>query len=142
MYFWTYRLCKTLLDKCAKSPVSEDTSTSNTVNVPKHCRNLSASTITIFIDPYEYSWVLKSLSDWYEKSEDSLFTHWLPMKIILFLGRQFIARFSDTLKPNTKNVSQIFFAFSKFRFNFEHFKKKDHPHRLCIFELTDSVKRG
>ena len=28
---------KTQLDKCLKSPVSEDRSTSNMVNVPKHC---------------------------------------------------------------------------------------------------------
>ena len=29
MYFWTYRLRKTWLNKCLKSPVSEDPSTSN-----------------------------------------------------------------------------------------------------------------
>ena len=28
---------KTWLDKCLKSPVSEDASRSNMVNVPKHC---------------------------------------------------------------------------------------------------------
>ena len=28
---------KTWSDKCLKSPVSEDPSTSNMVNVPKHC---------------------------------------------------------------------------------------------------------
>ena len=31
------RTLKTWLDKCLKSLVSEDPSTSNTVNVPKHC---------------------------------------------------------------------------------------------------------
>ena len=36
----------------------------------------------------------------------------------------------------------FFFAFSKFRLNFEHFKKKDDPHSWCIFEFTDSEKRG
>ena len=31
------RTLKTWLDKCWKSPVSEGTSTSNIINVPKHC---------------------------------------------------------------------------------------------------------
>ena len=31
------RTPKTLSDKCLKSPVSEDTSTSHTVNLQKHC---------------------------------------------------------------------------------------------------------
>ena len=37
MYFGTYRLRKTWLDKCLKSPVSQDPLTSNIVNEPKHC---------------------------------------------------------------------------------------------------------
>ena len=32
-------------------------------------------------------------------------------------------------------------AFSKFKFNFEHFQKKDHTRSWCIFELTVSEKR-
>ena len=36
MYLQTYGLPKTGLDKCLKSPVSEDTSTGNMVNGPKH----------------------------------------------------------------------------------------------------------
>ena len=53
IYLWTYGLHKTWLDKCLKSPVSEDPSTSNMVNGPKHCWNLNDTTITIFIDPSE-----------------------------------------------------------------------------------------
>ena len=37
IYFSTCRLWKTWLDKCLKSPVSEDTLTSNMVNGLKHC---------------------------------------------------------------------------------------------------------
>ena len=37
MYFLIYALRKTWLDKRLKSAVSEDPSTSNTVNGPKHC---------------------------------------------------------------------------------------------------------
>ena len=33
-------------------------------------------------------------------------------------------------------------AFSKLRFNFKHFDKKDEPHSWSIFELRDSERRG
>ena len=36
-FFLTYGLRKTWLDKCLKSPVSEDPSKSNMVNGPKYC---------------------------------------------------------------------------------------------------------
>ena len=36
MYFQNYGFRKTWLDKCLKSPVLEDLSTGNMVNVPKH----------------------------------------------------------------------------------------------------------
>ena len=48
MYFWTYALRNTWLDKCLKSPVSEDHSTSNMVSEPKDCWNLNDSTFTKF----------------------------------------------------------------------------------------------
>ena len=53
MYFWTYQLLKTLLDKCLKSPVSEVPSTSNMVNVTEHCSKLKGSSFAIFIDHFE-----------------------------------------------------------------------------------------
>ena len=53
MYFWTYGLQKTWLDKCLKSPLLEDTSTSNMVSGPKHCWNLNDGAFIIFIDPRE-----------------------------------------------------------------------------------------
>ena len=37
MFFPTYGIRKTWLDKCLESPVSEDHSTSNILNEPKHC---------------------------------------------------------------------------------------------------------
>ena len=43
---------------------------------------------------------------------------------------------------NEKIFSQFFVAFLKSRFNFEHFEKKDEPHRVSIFELTDSQRGG
>ena len=53
MYFRTYEVRKTWLDKCLKSPVSEDPLTSIKVNGPKYCLNLNESTFTIFIDHCE-----------------------------------------------------------------------------------------
>ena len=53
MYFWAYGIRKTLLDKCLKSPVSEDPSTSNIVKGRKHCLKLNHSAVTNFIEHCE-----------------------------------------------------------------------------------------
>ena len=50
MYFSTCGFRKTLLDKCLKSPVSENPPTSNQVNGPKHCSKPNESAFTLFID--------------------------------------------------------------------------------------------
>ena len=41
-----------------------------------------------------------------------------------------------------KNIFPIFFPFSKLKFKFEHFQKKDDPPSSCSFELTDSGESG
>ena len=53
MYFRSYGRQKRWFDKCLKNPVSEDPSTSNIVNEPKHCCNLDDGTNTISIDHCE-----------------------------------------------------------------------------------------
>ena len=53
MYFRNYGLRKTLLEKCLKSPVSEDPLRGKVGNGPKHFFNLNGSTFTIFIDQCE-----------------------------------------------------------------------------------------
>ena len=50
MCFWTCGLQKAWLDKSLKSPVSEDPSTSNTVNRYKNCSKLNDRIFTIFND--------------------------------------------------------------------------------------------
>ena len=45
MYFRNYRLPKTWLDQCLKSPVSENPTKSNMVNAPKHCSNLKDTSL-------------------------------------------------------------------------------------------------
>ena len=61
MYFGNYRLPKTWLDQCLKSPVSEYLSKRNMLNAPKHCSHLKDSPLTKFIDRWEVNCVKKSL---------------------------------------------------------------------------------
>ena len=42
------------------------------------------------------------------------------------------------LSQKQKKFSKFFAAFWIFSWNFEHFNKKDDPHRFCNFEITDS----
>ena len=79
------RTLKTWLDKCLKNLVSEDPSTRDMVNVPKHCWNLPQNTFFNFISHWQTNFVPKSLSYWDVKSWDCLLTHWLPMISILFI---------------------------------------------------------
>ena len=59
MYFRNYRPRKTCLDKCLKTPVSEDLSTGDMVNSPKHWFNLNESAFTSSSDHCEGNWVAK-----------------------------------------------------------------------------------
>ena len=45
MYFRNYGLPKTWLDQCLKSPVSEDPTKSNMINVLKDCSNLKDTSL-------------------------------------------------------------------------------------------------
>ena len=76
---------KTWSDKCVKCPVLGDLSTSNMMNVPKHCWDLNHSIFVRSIDHCQVNWLLKRLSHWHAKSFDCFLTHLLPMKSILFL---------------------------------------------------------
>ena len=51
---------KRWLDKFLKSLVSEDYSSDNKVNEPKHCFNINDNTFAIFIDHCEGNWVGKN----------------------------------------------------------------------------------
>ena len=121
MYFCTYGLRKRWLDKCLKTIVSEDRSTSNMVNGPKHCWNLNGSTFTIFIDPCERNSDWKSLSYWYAKSQDCLLTHWLPIRSIDFWIETI---FSNILRCNYLRNKKCFLN------SFLHF-----PNLVSIFKI-------
>ena len=137
--FISLRTPNTLLNKCLKRPVPEVPSTSNMVNHPKYCWHLNHSTFTIFIHACEDNYCWKSLPEWYEKSQDCLLTHWVLIISILFLSETTYSNiFRCNYLTNGKEFVMFFFEFSKFRFRFQHFLKKDIHHTQCIFKLTDS----
>ena len=133
MYFWTYGLRKTWLDKCLKSLVSENSSTGNMINGLKHCSKLKDSTFAIFIDPCEVNSGLKSLSEWYGKSEDCFLAHCLPITSILILTETIHSKIFRFNYLRNLIYFLSFFAFSQFTFNFEQLHKKEDPHSWCIF---------
>ena len=49
-------------------------------------------------------------------------------KYFLLNGGNLLQDFQMQLSQKRKIFSKLFFAFSKLRFNFEHFQKKDDPH--------------
>ena len=143
IYFWTDLLRKMWLDKCLKSSISEDPSTRNMANGPKHCWSLNSSTFVIFIDHCERNSVVKSLSWWYEKYKDCFLTHWLPMTSILFLIETIYRNiFRCNYLENNRNFHNFLFHLGNLDSTLNILKKKDDPHRWCIFELTDFEKCG
>ena len=83
--FSKLRTPKSKSDKCLKSPVSDESWTSNMVNGPKHSWNLHRRTFIIFIRDLQRNCVRESLSYCNAKSRDCLLTHTLSSKSILFL---------------------------------------------------------
>ena len=143
MYFWTYGLRNTCLDKCLKSLVLEVPSISNRGNGSKHCLKLNNSTFTIFIDLWEINSGWNSRSEWYPKSYDCLLTHWLPIISILLLTEAIYCNiFRCNYLRNKKSFPNFFLYYLNLYLIFENFQKKGDPHGWCIFELTDSEKRG
>ena len=130
---------KTSLDKCQKSLVSEDRSTSKIENVLKHCWNLHHCTFFKSIDHCQVNSARKSLSYWHAKPCDCLLTHCLPRRSILFLVKAISGhQLRCNYLRNKKTFSEFFSAFLKFTLNFEFFEKKDHPQSFSIWGITDS----
>ena len=127
MYFWTYGLRKIWLDKCLKSLVSEDTSER------RHLYHIYWSLWRQFSLKRSFIVICKI---------SELFLNILTAddKYSLPNGDNLIS--SDAICEKRKTFSEFIFEFWKFKFDFEHFRKKDDGHSLCIFEITDSKKRG
>ena len=125
MYFRTYKLQKTCLEKCLESSVSEDTSKSNSIKEPKRCLKLDDSTLTIFIYTCERNSGLKSLSESYAKSSYCMFTHSLPKIRILFLTEAIWCNiFRCNYLRNEKYFLNFFLYFLNLDWVLNIFKKK------------------
>ena len=124
MCFWTDGLRKICLDKCLKSPLSEDPLTSNMVNGPKHCWNLNESTFTIFIDHCQGNSVGTSPSEWSAKYYDCFLTCWLPMTSIVFLIETIYSNIFTWNYLRNKKLLRIFLYFGHSDSILNIFKKK------------------
>ena len=123
--FLSHGLRKTWLDKRLISPVSEDPSTRNMVNGPKHCWNLNDRTFTVFIDSCERKSGQKILPEWYAKSYDFLLSHWLLMTSILFLTEAIYCNmFRCNYLRNEKPFLHFFVHFLNLYATLNIFKKK------------------
>ena len=111
MYFWSYRLRKTWLDKCLKSLISKEPLRSNMLNGSKHSWNLNNSTLTSFIDHCESNSIGKSLSYWDAKYYACLVTHWLRMTSILFLIETIYSNTFRWIISETETFFSLFFHF-------------------------------
>ena len=86
MYFRNYGRQKMWLDKCLKSPISDDPLTGNMVNRPRFWFSLNASSFTIFVDHCGGNWVGKScFSDMQSLKTFCYHLGWLPTASIVFL---------------------------------------------------------
>ena len=113
---------KTWFDKCLKSPLSKEPSTSNMGNWPEYSWNLNRSKIIRFIDHCQGNCVGKSFSNWQAESWDWLLTYMLLMTSILLLIEKINGTNWDPITSKTKNffwpsfwIFQIYIKFSSFR---------------------------
>ena len=123
MYFSTYGVRKTCLDKCLKNPLSEVPSTSNMVNEPKHSWNLKDSTFTMFINVFEGNWGWKSL--WVICKILGLFVNPLTSndKYSLLNTGNLLQQFQMQLSQKQKKLPNFFLHFLNFVSIFNIFEK-------------------
>ena len=108
-------------DKCLKSPVSDDPSTNNMVNVQKCSWNHHHSTFSIFIDHCQVNWLAKSLSSINAESWECILTHWLFL-IKTIERYQFRCNYL-----RKKNISSIFYCIFEMHIKFQIFWNKKWP---------------
>ena len=120
------RTPKTWLDKCLKSPVSDDRFTSKMANVPMHRWSLHHSTFIIFIDhihwslPIQLSWKKSLLLTF--KALGLLVNTMLADEKYPVLNRDNLTiPIQIQLSQKQENFSQFFSAFLKPTLNFEYY---------------------
>ena len=124
MCFRNYVFRNTWLDKCLKSPVSEEPGTGNMVNRLKHCFSINDSTFTIFNDHCEGNWVQKSLLVTCKIIRLLLNTTTVDYKYCPLNRDNSTQSIQMHLSHKQKTFSQNCWAFLKPTLNFEHFKKR------------------
>ena len=119
------RTPNTWLEESLKISVLEDPSTSNMVNVHKHCWNLHHSTLIIFIDHCQKILVGKSLS-WHAKLTCKILG--LLVNTLAADGKYLVLHRDNLTTPiriqlseKLKAFCEFFAAFLKSRLNFKHF---------------------
>ena len=157
LYFWSYWQ-QNMLDKCLKSPISEDSSTRNMVNRPKHFKSPRQSLDHVdWSGCRKFSWKKSLLyhissSVWKKLSwKKSLFVifkilgllnQWLPMTSNFLLNSDNLRQtIQMELSKKQKLCWEFFSAFLKWISTLAHSEKKDDPHSLCISKITDCKKR-
>ena len=122
MYFRNYRLWKTWLDRCLKSPDSEHPLTHNMLKGPKHLLNLHGNTFIIFFITLSKTDLENvSLSDRWSLGH---FVHASTADDKYFLGKVRIS--CNHFKCNyLKKMTLFLNFFLKSRSHFQHLDKKD-----------------
>ena len=135
------RPAKTWTDKCLKSPVSEDPSTSNMVNLPKQCWNLHDSIFIKFIDQCQVNWVGRSL--FFTCQILGLLVNILTAdeKYRVLIGDNLTIPIQMELSQKQKAFSQFLGAFLKSRLNFKYFEIKITLIDFVFPKLLKSEKR-
>ena len=110
MYFRNYRPRKTCLDKCLKTPVWEDLSTSDMVNSPKHWFNLNESAFTSSRITLKVIELQKSLLDWWKFFKPFLNTLTANDKYSLNSKYKWMQTIQMHLSQKQNVFSQFFFG--------------------------------
>ena len=138
MYFRNYRLQKILLDKCLKGAISEHPLTVNMLKGPKPLWSLHDRTFIIFFHHSGGNWI-------------GIFFLIVICKIFGLFGNTMTADNKYSLRSSENLLQPIQMKLSKNQRTFSNFfahfwnkqqilnilKKKDYPHNLYIFEITE-----
>ena len=123
MYFRNYRLWKTWLDRCLKSPDSEHPLTHNMLKGPKHLLNLHGNTFIIFFITLSKTDLENvSLSDRWSLGH---FVHASTADDKYFLGKVRISCNHFKCNYLKKKMTLFLNFFLKSRSHFQHLDKKD-----------------
>ena len=143
MYFWIYGLRKTWLDKYLKKSSFTgpfDKQHGKRVEILFKAQRQHLHHI------YWTLWRQLGLKNslWEICKILGLFVNLLTVndKYSLLNSSNLFQHFHMQVSQNWKTFSEFFLEFTKFRSNYEHFRKNDYPPTSFIFELTDSQKRG